>query len=213
MALSLREIFDIFATYFKIGAFSFGGGYAMLPLMQKEIVEQHQWVSEEDFLGMLAVASSAPGSIAVNSAVFIGYKTWGVLGVVLSSVGIALPSFLIILAFALILPGLRENPIVEGVFNGIRPAAIALIATSVYKLTHSLGLRVQVVLIALASFVAIVWLDVHPIIVVAIAAFVGIGWGLIRNEPETPPLPLSEVEEEKKKATSQQGVKDHAAAP
>ena len=118
---------QLFLTYFKIGTFTLGGGYAMLPLIQREIVERKHWISEEEFVNMIALAQAAPGLIAVNSATFIGWRCGGWKGVLGAVLGAVLPSFVIILTIAMIFSEWKNYPTVEAIFKGIRPAVVALI--------------------------------------------------------------------------------------
>lgn len=118
---------QLFLTYFKIGTFTLGGGYAMLPLIQREIVERKHWISEEEFVNMIALAQAAPGLIAVNSAIFIGWRCGGWKGVLGAVLGAVLPSFIIILSIAMIFSEWKNHPAVEAIFKGIRPAVVALI--------------------------------------------------------------------------------------
>jgi chromate transporter len=120
--------YSLFSIFFKIGAFTLGGGYAMLPLIQREVVEKNAWVDEEEFLELLAMAQSAPGPIAVNVAVFVGYKVAGLTGCLLCTLGTVLPSFFIILLIAMYFFNFRSNLYVEGFFKGLKPAVVALIA-------------------------------------------------------------------------------------
>ena len=119
---------SLFLTYLKIGTFTLGGGYAMLPLIKREIVDNKKWISEEEFVNMIALAQAAPGLIAVNSAIFIGWRCGGWKGVVGAVLGAVLPSFVIILTIAMIFNEWKSYPAVEAVFKGIRPAVVALIA-------------------------------------------------------------------------------------
>ena len=128
---------QLFYTYLKIGTFTLGGGYAMLPLIQREVVDRRKWIDEEEFLNMLALAQAAPGLIAVNSAIFIGWRVGGWRGVCGAVLGAVLPSFVIILAIAMVFSEWKELPAVEAVFKGIRPAVVALIAAPLVKLTRS----------------------------------------------------------------------------
>ena len=118
---------QLFLTYLKIGTFTLGGGYAMLPLIQREIVERKHWISEEEFVSMIALAQAAPGLIAVNSAIFIGWRCGGWKGVLGAVLGAVLPSFVIILTIAMIFSEWKNYPAVEAVFKGVRPAVVALI--------------------------------------------------------------------------------------
>ena len=129
--------FQLFWTYLKIGTFTLGGGYAMLPLIQREVVDRKGWIDEEEYLNMIALAQAAPGLIAVNSAIFIGWRVGGWRGVCGAVLGAVLPSFLIILAIAMVFSEWKELPAVEAAFKGIRPAVVALIAAPLFKLAKS----------------------------------------------------------------------------
>ena len=129
--------FQLFWTYLKIGTFTLGGGYAMLPLIQREVVDRRGWIDEKEFLNMIALAQAAPGLIAVNSAIFIGWRVGGWRGVAGAVLGAVLPSFIIILAIAMVFSEWKELPAVEAAFKGIRPAVVALIAAPLYKLSKS----------------------------------------------------------------------------
>jgi len=129
--------FNLFWTYLKIGTFTLGGGYAMLPLIQREVVDRKGWIDEEEFLNMIALAQAAPGLIAVNSAIFIGWRIGGWRGVCGAVLGAVLPSFLIILAIAMVFQDWKELPAVEAAFKGIRPAVVALIAAPLFKMAKS----------------------------------------------------------------------------
>lgn len=124
----------LFWTYLKIGTFTIGGGYAMLPLIEKEVVDNHHWIDAKEFVNMIALAQAAPGLIAVNSAIFIGHKIYGWRGVVACILGAVLPSIIIILLIAIFFREIKDNPLVEAVFKGVRPAVVALIAATVIRL-------------------------------------------------------------------------------
>ena len=128
---------SLFWTYLKIGTFTVGGGYAMLPLIQREVVDRQGWIDEEEFLNMIALAQAAPGLIAVNSAIFIGWRVGGWRGVCGAVLGAVLPSFLIILAIAMVFQDWKELPAVEAAFKGIRPAVVALIAAPQVKMART----------------------------------------------------------------------------
>ncbi len=129
--------FNLFWTYLKIGTFTLGGGYAMLPLIQREVVDTQGWLDEEEYLNMIALAQAAPGLIAVNSAIFIGWRIGGWRGVCGAVLGAVLPSFLIILAIATVFSDWKELPAVEAAFKGIRPAVVALIAAPLFKMAKT----------------------------------------------------------------------------
>ena len=154
---------SLFATFFHIGLFTIGGGYAMIPLIEAKVVDEKQWISREELLDLMAVAQSCPGIFAVNIAIFIGYKIRGVWGALMSTLGCILPSFLIILAIALFVGGYRDNPIVENVFKGIRPAVIALILTPTIRLASKAGLNKWTWWVPVVTALAIWWLGVSPV--------------------------------------------------
>lgn len=130
--------FQLFWTYLKIGTFTLGGGYAMLPLIEKEVVERHRWLDGKEFLNMMALAQAAPGLIAINSAIFLGHRLCGWRGVVACVLGAALPSIVIILLIAMFFTNIRENATVEAVFRGIRPAVVGLIVAAVIRLARKI---------------------------------------------------------------------------
>ena len=122
--------FELFWTFFKIGAFTFGGGYAMLPLIQEEVL-QHNWATIDEILNFIAVSESTPGPFAVNMATYIGVSLGGILGAFFATLGVILPSFLIILIIAGFFQKFSKNTIVKGVMSGLKPCVIGLIASSV----------------------------------------------------------------------------------
>ena len=169
--------FQLFWTYLKIGTFTLGGGYAMLPLIQREVVDRRGWIDEEEFLNMIALAQAAPGLIAVNSAIFIGWRIGGWRGVCGAVLGAVLPSFLIILAIAMVFSEWKELPAVEAAFKGIRPAVVALIAAPLFKMAKAAlkiknsKLKIQNYLPLLVSLAAalFIWLGgVNPVWVILI---------------------------------------------
>ena len=129
----MKQSFSLFATFFKIGAFTFGGGWAMISIIEREIVDKHHWIEREEFLDLLAVAQSLPGILAVNIATAVGDKIGGTKGSIVAAAGTILPSFLIILAIAIFLTPeiIKNNRFVAAIFMGIRPAVVALIIAPV----------------------------------------------------------------------------------
>lgn len=127
-----KTLWRVFATFFKIGAFTFGGGYAMIPLIQKEAVEKNNWVTDEDILEIIAIAESTPGPIAINSATFVGYRTCGVLGSVCATLGVVLPSFVLIYAISFVLRQFQELKAVQYAFQGIRAGVMALLCKALW---------------------------------------------------------------------------------
>lgn len=135
--------FRLFYIFAKIGTFTIGGGYVMIPLIQREICDKQHWMDEDEFMNMIALAQAAPGIIAINSAIFIGYRIGGWRGLAGAILGAVLPSFLIILLIAMIFRNVRQYPAVEATMRGIRPAVIALLLATVVRLTITFyrGLR------------------------------------------------------------------------
>ena len=155
--------YKLFWTYLKIGTFTLGGGYAMLPLIQREVVDRRGWIDEEEFLNMIALAQAAPGLIAVNSAIFIGWRVGGWKGVAGAVLGAVLPSFLIILMIAMVFRDWKDLPAVEAAFKGIRPAVVALIAAPLFKLAKAAKISWLTALIPVAAAL-LIWLGhVNPV--------------------------------------------------
>ncbi len=134
MKEKLKRLWQVFFTFFRIGAFTFGGGYAMIPLIQKETVEKHKWVTDDDILELIAIAESPPGPIAINSATFVGYRAAGVLGSVVATLGVVLPSFVIILLLSFLLQNFQDIPAVQYAFFGIRAGVLALLCKSLWTM-------------------------------------------------------------------------------
>lgn len=164
---------DIFITFFKIGCFTIGGGYAMVPVIQKEVVEEKKWISQEEFLDAIAITNSLPGPLATNSATYVGYKLAGIPGAITAVFATALPSFLIILIIATFFAAIKDSKIVQNIFNGIRPAVVALILFAVIKLAKSIGLKVVNILITIGTLIAMVFFNVHPFLAVIISGIIG----------------------------------------
>lgn len=164
---------NLFKTFFHIGLFTIGGGYAMIPLIEAKVVNEKQWISREELLDLIAVAQSCPGVFAVNIAIFIGYKLRGTWGAVMSTLGCALPSFLIILSIALFFRQFQDNPWVARAFRGIRPCVVALIALPTFKMAQAAKInRYNIWIPALGAF--LIWMfGVSPIWVIAAAGFGG----------------------------------------
>ncbi|HSL87176.1 MAG TPA: chromate transporter [Bacteroidales bacterium] len=162
----MKLLFEMFISFFKIGAFTIGGGYAMLPLIQREVVKKKKWINEEDFLDMVVVSQSAPGPLAVNISVFTGYKVKGIPGLISTVLGATLPSFLIIILVASIFIGIESNPIVESIFKGIRPAVVALIAVPVIKLGVAAKVNRKNFILPASVAILVAFLHVNPIYVI-----------------------------------------------
>lgn len=173
----MNVYWNSFCTFFRIGLFTIGGGYAMIPLIEADVVEKNKWVAREDFLDLMAIAQSCPGIFAVNMSIFIGYKLRGVKGSIVCALGTILPSFLIILAVALFFQKFRDNEIVQRIFMGIRPAVVALIAAPTFKMAKSAKITLTNVWIPVVSAFLIWMLGVSPIYVIILAGLGGYLYG------------------------------------
>lgn len=164
------SLWTLFLLFAKIGAFTLGGGYAMIPIIDNEIVKRRKWMSEEEFMDVLAIAQSAPGILAVNISIFVGYKVRKNIGSVVATLGSCLPSFIFILLIAMFFANFRENIYVEKIFKGIRPVVVALIAVPVVDMIKRSNLNVFRALLAIATAVAVVFLKVSPVYIILVVA-------------------------------------------
>lgn len=167
-------VLQLFLTFFKIGLFSFGGGYAMIPLIQKEIVTLHHWLTLSQFIDVIAISQVTPGPIAINAATFVGYKMAGVWGSAAATAGVVMPSFLVILLLTWVFLRYRSLAVVKAMFSGIRPAVVALIAAATWSILPSSITNLVGVVIAVAAFFAIRRLKLDPILALVLAAALGI---------------------------------------
>jgi chromate transporter len=164
----------LFISFFKIGAFTFGGGWAMIPLIEREVVDKQNWIKREDFVDALAIAQSLPGVLAVNISILIGNKLRGLKGCLMATLGTILPSFLIILVIAIWFVQSYDNPVVERIFKGIRPAVVALIVSPVFSTAKTARINIKTVIIPIIVALSI-WLGgVSPIWFVLLGAIGGI---------------------------------------
>ena len=162
---------DIFWSFLKIGAFTFGGGYAMIPLIQHEVIHRRRWIEERDFLDLLTLAQTAPGPIALNTVVFVGYKRRGYLGALSAILGVIVPSFLVILVVAIFFASIRDNAYVDAAFKGMRPAVVALIVAPIIGLTK--GMRWWLVAVALVVALVVWYFGISPVWFLIAGAVVG----------------------------------------
>ena len=176
---------DSFRTFFKIGIFTLGGGYAMIPLIEEEVVNKKQWTSKEELLDLIAIAQSCPGVFAINIAIFIGYKLRKVKGAVATAFGTALPSFLIILAIAIFFATFKENKVIAAMFRGIRPAVVALIAVPTFRMAQQARIGWTNCWIPIVSALAIWLLGVSPIYIILMAGFCGYLYGMYIKPTES----------------------------
>ncbi|MGV8963161.1 MAG: chromate transporter [Candidatus Saccharimonadaceae bacterium] len=175
----MRSYWELFLVFFKIGAFTFGGGYAMLPLIQNAVVDKKKWLGDKEFIDMLAIAQSMPGPIALNTAIFVGNKHQGVKGSIFSSLGIILPSFISILLLVIVFTQFRENPSVESVFKGIRPAVVALIFAPLLRMGKNADITWQTLWIPISVALIVGLLHVSPILIIVLAIALGILYRMV----------------------------------
>ena len=170
----MKSLLTIFLTFLKIGAFTFGGGYAMIPLIQKEAVERHRWVTDEDILDIVAIAESTPGPIAINAATFVGYHVAGFAGAVAATLGVVLPSFAIILGISYALRQFRELQAVQYAFNGIRVGVFVLLLKALLKMFKTNGKGGITRFLMVFAFVLTGLFQVNTILVIALCGVIGL---------------------------------------
>ncbi len=167
-----KRILRLLAIFLKIGAFTFGGGYAMIPLIQREVVENEKWITDDDILEIVAIAESTPGPIAINSATFVGYRVAGFWGAFCATVGVVLPSFCIILLISAILNQFRDNKVVQYAFNGIRVGVLALIVKALWTMYQKAPKSWVSYIVMAGAFIATALLDISILwVLLGCAAF------------------------------------------
>ena len=169
-----RRLWQLFSTFFRIGAFTFGGGYAMIPLIQREAVEKHHWVTDDDVLEIIAIAESTPGPIAINSATFVGYRVAGVLGSACATLGVVLPSFIIILLISGLLREFQDIRAVKYAFYGIRAGVLALIVKAMINMYRKCPKSPVAYFIFAFSFIMVALLNIKAIYVLIGCALIGL---------------------------------------
>ena len=175
------SLWSIFAVFAKIGAFTIGGGYAMIPIIQAEM-SRRGWISEEDLPDIVALSQSAPGVMAVNISIFAGHKLRGFKGSIAATLGSILPSFAIILAIAMFFTAFKDNPYVERAFKGIRPVVISLIAVPMINMARKSCKRWWAWLLAIGSLVLVSFLNVSPIYIILCVIVTAFGYTYIKEK-------------------------------
>lgn len=170
----VKTLFSLFVIFLKIGAFTFGGGYAMIPLIQKEVSEKKKWITDDDILEIVAIAESTPGPIAVNAATFVGYRVSGFFGALLATLGVILPSFVIILAISAVLDRFSEIKAVKFAFSGIRAGVLALIIKALVSMYKKSPKNLVSYALTAFAFVAAAFLDANILFVIVICALLGL---------------------------------------
>lgn len=172
---NIKLLIEMFITFFKIGAFTFGGGYAMIPLIEREVIDNKGWIkNEEEIIDVFAVAESIPGAIAINSSTFVGYKIAGRKGAIVAACGVILPSFITITVIAAFFTRFQDNPIVKAAFMGIRSTVVALILMAAIKVGKKAIKDKFSVLITIMTVILVLVLDIHAIFAIVIGALGGL---------------------------------------
>ena len=169
----MKELFRLFAAFFKMGLFTFGGGLAMLPLIQRTVVEDYQWMTEEEMIDCIAVTQAMPGVIAINAATYVGNKRKGFAGALSATLGVILPSFIVIILAVLFLGAIGENRYVDGAFTGIKAASCGLILYSAYKLGKQTINGWLAGILALASFIPVAFFNLNAVFAILCGALIG----------------------------------------
>lgn len=164
----------LFVSFLKIGAFSFGGGYAMIPLIENEIIAVRKWLPIDEFLDVVAISQVTPGPIAVNSATFVGYKVAGIGGSIAATLGVTMPSFIIIIIIAFLVEKYRHTIFLDSFFVGVRPAVIALIIQAAFSVAKNSFSGIKDIALSLAVFLGLFTLKINPLLVILLAALIGI---------------------------------------
>lgn len=180
----LKKALNLFLTFFKIGAFTFGGGYAMIPLIQKEVVEEKKWITDEDILEIIAIAESTPGPIAINSATFIGYRICGFWGSFFATLGVVLPSFVIILIISFVLNEFQNIKAVQYAFEGIRAGVLALLIKALWGMYKKTPKNLVSYIVIALSFIAVAIIDIPVLLVIIGCALFGLISSIIISRRE-----------------------------
>ena len=171
----MKAFWELFIIFFRIGGFTFGGGYAMLPIIQKEIVDKKNWATEEEVIDMYAIGQSTPGIIAVNTATFIGYRVKGVIGAIVATLGMVTPSLIIITLIAAFFTNFQENQDIQHIFSAIRVCVVVLVLNAVIKMWKSAVKNIWGIFIFIIAFVCVGFLDISPIFIIVSSIILGIG--------------------------------------
>ena len=170
----MKELLDLFWAFCRIGGLTFGGGYAMLPMLQAEVVDKYKWATEEELLDYYAVGQATPGVIAVNTATFVGYKNKGIIGALFATAGVVFPSLVIIMIIAGLIKNFSDIQVVQHAFSGVRIVVCVLILNAVIKLWKNSVKGKLGIIIFILSFVEAALLRISPIYIVIISALVGL---------------------------------------
>lgn len=175
-------LFELFRIFFQIGAFTLGGGYAMLTIVEQKIVSQKKYIEKDEFWDLIAVVQTLPGVFAINTALYVGHKLRGVWGAFFATLGAALPSFIAILLIAMCFAEFKDNEMVESIFKGIRPCVVALILSPGINLIKKNGLSLKTVWIPIVAAIAIWWFEISPVYIVTMVIIGALLWGINKDK-------------------------------
>lgn len=167
-------ILELFLAFFKIGLFSFGGGYAMLPFIQNQAIEVHGWLTTHEFLDILGIAQVTPGPISINTATFVGYRTGGVLGSIVATTAVILPSFIIVLIISFFIHKFKESRSVQNIFKGLRPIVLGLVASAAVDIGRGVFIDYKAVLISIGIFLILTFNKMNTIKILVFAGLLGV---------------------------------------
>lgn len=170
----MELLIRLYLAFLKIGTFSFGGGYAMLPFIQKEIVEKNNWISMSQLNDIIGISQMTPGPVAINSATFVGYKVGGVFGSIVATLGVITTSFILVTVINKLLDKFKESKVIKATLLGMRPILIALIIYAFFDLAKEAYIDIKSIIITLIIGVILLSKKVHPILVIVIAAVLGV---------------------------------------
>ncbi len=169
----MKTLIELFLSFLKIGAFSFGGGYAMLPLIKEEIIQVHGWLTSEEFIDILAISEMTPGPIAINSATFLGYRVAGIFGAIIATVAVVLPSFIIMSIIFQFINRFKSSPYIDWFFIGIRPVVLGLIGSAAISVAMEAFIDIKSIILSLIIFYLVNFKKLNPIHGIILAGISG----------------------------------------
>lgn len=170
----MKLLMELFLSFFKIGLFSFGGGYAMLPLIKEEVILKHGWLSNAEFIDILAISEMTPGPVAINSATFLGYRVCGVLGSIVATLAVVLPSFIVMSIILHFINKFKDSPYVDYFFVGIRPIVLGLIGAAAVTVAMDAFVDIKSVVVAIILFYFVTFKKLNPIYAIILAGITGV---------------------------------------
>lgn len=179
---TLKLLAQLFITFLKISPVTFGGGYAMIPLIEREIVDKRRWMKTQEIADVFAVAESVPGAIAINSATFIGFRLAGVLGAIVAMIGVMIPTFLIVVLLSIFFLQVQDHPKVEAAFTAIRATIVALIAYAAVNIGKTAAIDKTTTGLIIITVAAMFFLPIHPVLLIIGGGLLGIGIVKLKNK-------------------------------